>query len=92
MPQSGAWQQAKYSLLQGTGPSSSEEETEMAIGSKLIALKNRTNDQTTRITSIDYTGPADVANENDETVYRVYKRRWLGVAIIMLLNIVSSWR
>lgn len=29
---------------------------------------------------------------DDTAVYKVYKRRWLGVAIIMLLNIVSSWK
>ena len=29
---------------------------------------------------------------DEGTVYRVYKKRWIGVAIIMLLNIVSSWR
>ena len=30
--------------------------------------------------------------DDSTTIYRVYKRRWFGVAIIMLLNIVSSWR
>jgi len=29
---------------------------------------------------------------SDTTIYKVYKRRWIGVVIIMLLNIVSAWR
>lgn len=30
--------------------------------------------------------------EGEETVvYRVYKRRWFGLGVLMLLNIVVSW-
>lgn len=31
--------------------------------------------------------PQDV----DVVVYRVYKRRWFGLGVLMLLNIVVSW-
>jgi hypothetical protein len=59
----------------------------MGIVDKVIALKDRPQEQATRIDS-----PIDDAPSLDETtVYRVYKRRWVGVAIIVLLNIVSSW-
>jgi hypothetical protein len=43
------------------------------------------------VDSGDFTANGDVEIE-DPTVYKVYKRRWIGVVIIMLLNIVSSWR
>jgi len=60
----------------------------------LSALQTRSR-ETSRIES-----PVDEGNGAVEeltvvdsgTVYKVYKRRWMGVAIIMLLNIVSSWR
>lgn len=29
--------------------------------------------------------------EQGVTVYRVYKRRWFGLVMLMLLNIVVSW-
>jgi hypothetical protein len=63
----------------------------MTLKDQLIALKSRRTDQTTRIDSPPNLNTEDVAEE-DGTVYRVYKKRWIGVAIIMLLNIVSSWR
>ena len=65
----------------------------MAIRDKLIALKGRTREHTTRINSLEYSPNGQVDTLSDEgTVYKVYKRRWFGVAIIMLLNIISSWR
>jgi hypothetical protein len=65
----------------------------MSLKNKLIALKSRSTDQATRIDSLPNTNieEEDVVVD-DGTVYRVYKKRWIGVAIIMLLNIVSSWR
>jgi hypothetical protein len=67
----------------------------MWIWDKLSALRTRSR-ETSRIDS-----PVDEGNDvaveeltvvDSETVYKVYKRRWIGVVIIMLLNIVSSWR
>jgi hypothetical protein len=68
----------------------------MGIKDKLSAMGTRSRQTATRIDSPVDEGH-DVAVEeltvvDSETVYKVYKRRWLGVAIIMLLNIVSSWR
>lgn len=57
----------------------------------LEGFKSRSQEHATRVSSGDFTGDGEVEIE-DPTVYKVYKRRWLGVAIIMLLNIVSSWR
>lgn len=31
------------------------------------------------------------SQEVDGVVYRVYKRRWFGLGVLMLLNIVVSW-
>jgi hypothetical protein len=65
----------------------------MTLKSQLIAMKSRSSDNTMRIDSPPGTaGEDDGPGVEDRTVYKVYKRRWLGVAIIMLLNIVSSWR
>jgi hypothetical protein len=65
----------------------------MTIKDKLIALKSRPQERTTRIPSPESDMNRNATVQVDETViYRVYKRRWLGVVIIMLLNIVSSWR
>ena len=36
--------------------------------------------------------PSRQMDDVDTTIYKVYKRRWIGVVIIMLLNIVSAWR
>jgi hypothetical protein len=91
MPAQGTpWGHGSYSLLPNTSnTASSQSPAEMAIRDKLIAMKNRQHEQATRIYSRDNTS-IDV--ETEEIVYRVYKRRWLGVGIIMLLNIISSWR
>jgi len=62
----------------------------MTFRDTLLGLKSRSQEHATRVSSGDFTGN-DVEIE-DPTVYKVYKRRWFGVAIIMLLNIVSSWR
>jgi hypothetical protein len=65
----------------------------MAITDKLRAMKGRSQDQATRLDSRGDSTANGVDVDIDEViVYKVYKRRWLGVAIIMLLNIVSSWR
>ena len=65
----------------------------MTIKDKLIALKSRPQKHTARIPSPESETNHNATVEVDDTViYRVYKRRWLGVVIIMLLNIVSSWR
>lgn len=77
----------QYSLL----PVSDDPSTAMTLKDHLIALKSRSTDQTTRIDSPPNPAAEEVV-EDDGTVYRVYKKRWIGVAIIMLLNIVSSWR
>jgi hypothetical protein len=89
----GAWQeQTKYSLLSEV-PSSSQGDDRMAIKDKVMALKNRSPEQSTRIDSPELETNATALEVVDSTtIYRVYKRRWFGVAIIMLLNIVSSWR
>jgi hypothetical protein len=67
----------------------------MGIKDKWSAMRARSR-ETTRLDS-----PVDEGNDvaveeltvvDSETVYKVYKRRWIGVVIIMLLNIVSSWR
>jgi hypothetical protein len=65
----------------------------MTLRDTILGLKSRTQDRATRVNSGDFNahGDRDVEIE-DPTVYKVYKRRWIGVAIIMLLNIVSSWR
>lgn len=72
-------------------PVSDDPSTAMTLKDQLIALKSRSTDQTTRIDSPPNLNTEEVV-EDDGTVYRVYKKRWIGVAIIMLLNIVSSWR
>ncbi len=36
-------------------------------------------------------GTAGEGDEGSGTVYRVYKRRWLGLAQLTLLNLVVSW-
>jgi len=66
----------------------------MAIMDKFIALKGRSREHSTRVDSIEYQPSHEQANLviDEATVYKVYKKRWIGVAIIMLLNIVSSWR
>lgn len=89
----GAWQeQTKYSLLSEIA-SSSQGDERMAIKDKLMALKNGSPEQSTRIDSPELETNATALEVDDSTtIYRVYKRRWFGVAIIMLLNIVSSWR
>ncbi len=65
----------------------------MTLWDTILGVKSRTQDRATRVDSGDFNanGDRDVEIE-DPTVYKVYKRRWIGVAIIMLLNIVSSWR
>lgn len=60
----------------------------MVVMDKLVFHK-RPRVQATRINSAEIT---EEINLDETTVYRVYKRRWIGVGIIMLLNIVSSWR
>ena len=67
----------------------------MAMKDRLAALGARSPENSTRI----YSPVSEMAGAMEEltvvdsgTVYKVYKRRWIGVAIIMLLNIVSSWR
>jgi len=62
----------------------------MTFRDTILGLKSRSQEHATRVSSGDFTGN-DVEIE-DPIVYKVYKRRWFGVAIIMLLNIVSSWR
>lgn len=89
----GVWQeQTTYSLLSETA-STSQGDDRMAIKDKIMALKNRSPEQTTRIDSpeaeTDETGSEFV---DSTAIYRVYKRRWFGVVVIMLLNIISSWR
>src|SRR5271155_4278362 len=79
--------QPKYSPL----PASDDTST-MSLKNKLIALKSRSTDQATRIDSPPNINIEEDVVVDDGTVYRVYKKRWIGVAIIMLLNIVSSWR
>ena len=65
----------------------------MAITDKLLAFRSRSQERTTRIASLDSeTNGTALEFLDSTTVYRVYKRRWFGVVIIMLLNIVSSWR
>ena len=64
----------------------------MAMKKKLGTLRSR-DDSATRIDSRDGPNPTVVEVQvEDSTVYKVYKRRWIGVVFIMLLNIVSSWR
>ena len=65
----------------------------MTLWDTILGAKSRAQGRATRVDSGDFNanGESDVEIE-DPTVYKVYKRRWIGVAIIMLLNIVSSWR
>jgi len=79
--------QPKYSPL----PASDDTPT-MSLKNKFIALKSRSTEQTTRIDSPPNMNIEEDVVVDDGTVYRVYKKRWIGVAIIMLLNIVSAWR
>ena len=83
--------QPKYSLLPLSDDSSITATKTMPFKKQLIALKSRGAEHSTRIDSPSNTVREDEVVE-DGTVYRVYKKRWIGVAIIMLLNIVSSWR
>jgi len=67
----------------------------MAIKDRFVALSSRSLENSTRIDSpVSEMGGAmeELTVVDSGTVYKVYKRRWIGVAIIMLLNIVSSWR
>ena len=61
---------------------------------KIVPL-DRLQEQTTRVASrLDDTLSSDTAAyriDSDPAVYKVYKKRWIGVAIIVLLNIVFSW-
>jgi len=62
---------------------------------RLAALSTRSPENSTRIDSpVSETAGAmeELVVVDSGTVYKVYKRRWIGVAVIMLLNIVSSWR
>ena|SRR6266516_1366815 len=90
----GVWrEQTKYSLISERPSSSSQGDSRMAIKDKLLAFKSRSQEQTTRIDSLELERNGTALEIVDSTtVYRVYKRRWFGVAIIMSLNIVSSWR
>jgi hypothetical protein len=63
----------------------------MTLRDTIFGFKSRSQGQVTRVDSGDFTANGGVEIE-DPTVYKVYKRRWIGVVIIMLLNIVSSWR
>ena len=63
----------------------------MAIKDKIAVLANRSF-EVTRIDSEEDNTNAMTLEVEDPIVYKVYKRRWIGVVIIMLLNIVSSWR
>src|ERR1700689_4291416 len=66
----------------------------MGLRDKWAAMRSRSH-QTSRIESpVDYGNEAveELTVVDSETVYKVYKRRWAGVVIIMWLNIVSSWR
>ena len=53
-------------------------------------VKHSIEDQSTHAESNE--NGARFETVDDAPVYKVYKRRWFGVAIIMLLNIVSSWK
>ena len=65
----------------------------MAMKDKIMTLKMGSPEHTTRIDSPESETNGTALEVDDSiTIYRVYKRRWFGVAIIMLLNIVSSWR
>jgi hypothetical protein len=91
----GVWQETGYSLLPLSESSLSyqDEDTAMTIKDKLIALKGRgAQEESSRIPSPELQMNGAHVDIDDTTVYRVYKKRWLGVGIIMLLNIVSSWR
>lgn len=65
----------------------------MTLWDTILGVKSRAQDRATRVDSGDFNANGEIDVEiEDPTVYKVYKRRWIGVAIIMLLNIVSSWR
>jgi hypothetical protein len=83
------WQQASYSLVPESSSASFPTSSIPAMGimDRVIALKDRSQERAQRVGSAGDDG----SNIDDPTVYKVYKRRWIGVAIIMLLNIVFSW-
>lgn len=90
----GVWQETGYSLLPLSESSLSchDVDTAMTIKDKLIALKSRPQEEITRIPSPESQMNRSTVEIDETTVYQVYKKRWIGVGIIMLLNIVSSWR
>ena len=66
-----------------------EAERDSMLGSKV---------STATIDSIDESRPTVLLGSNDSgdgahqvKYYHVYKRRWVGLVIIMLLNVISSW-
>jgi hypothetical protein len=91
MPQRG-WREAGYSLVPQATSSASESTSStssspaMGLADKIIPLRDHPHPQATRVYSEIEEVPI-----NDPTIYRVYKRRWIGVTIIVLLNIVFSW-
>jgi hypothetical protein len=94
MPQ-GGWREASYSLIPQATSSASEPTSStsaspaspaMGLLGKAIPLGDRPHAQATRVNS-----EIEEVLLNDPTIYRVYTRRWIGVIIIVLLNIVFSW-
>jgi hypothetical protein len=80
---------ASYSLVPESSSASFPTSSIPAMGimDRVIALKDCSQERSQRVGSAGDDG----SNIDDPTVYKVYKRRWIGVAIIMLLNIVFSW-
>jgi hypothetical protein len=59
----------------------------------LIALDSYSEEHSTRVnSSAQHEVNGTAAEIEDPPIYKVYKRRWIGVGLIMLLNIMSSWR
>jgi hypothetical protein len=50
-----------------------------------------TEEQAVQVDLVDLDDEAILEVENP-IIYKTYKRRWIGVVNIMLLNIISSWR
>lgn len=87
------WLRTSYSPLPRRASLSSRDLSTMSSKDGPIALNSRSEEHITRInSSVEHEANGTTAEIEDSPIYRVYKRRWIGVVLIMLLNIISSWR
>jgi hypothetical protein len=80
----GIWQEPRYSPLPASNSSTSQEDTVMTVKETQETTRHNSPESNTNDSSMEII--------DSTTIYHVYKKRWIGVVIIMLLNIVSSWR